>query len=243
MQAVLFDLDGTLTHSGAGVMRSVSYALAACGLEPLSTQRLRSFVGPPLQDSFAALGLTPAGVDHAVERYREYFADRGIFENEVYDGITEVLTVLGQRGVRLAVATSKPTVFAERILDHFDLAAHFEDVVGANLDGTQTRKHEVITEALARLGLQPAVTVMVGDRAQDVEGSARVGVACIGAGWGYANDGELEAAGAACVLPAPLELLAHLPSPTAGPDGHDAGGARSAQRSHPVRHPTLPRAL
>lgn len=209
-RAVLFDLDGTLTDPGTGIGNSVSHALATLGMPTLSAAQLRAFVGPPLQDSFGALGLSPADVDRAVVAYRSYFTDRGIYENVVYDGIPELLQDLRDHGVRLAVATSKPTVFAQRIVEHFELSAYFDVVIGSELDGSRRHKHQVIEEVLARLAPpEDGGAVMVGDRAQDVVGATRAGLPCIGVTWGYADDGELAAVGAVCLVDTP-EALRHV---------------------------------
>ena len=208
---ILFDLDGTLTDSGVGIANSVAHALAALGMEPLTGLTLRGFIGPPLQQSFAALGLSRVDVRKAVESYRDYFLDTGLYQNEPYEGVDALLTGLRARGCRLTVATSKPTPFALRILDHFALAQYFEHVQGSELDGTRSQKHEVITEALTCVGPQPlGSAIMVGDRAQDVRGAAHVGIPCVGAGWGYAVEGELESAGADPILTTPAELFSYL---------------------------------
>lgn len=209
-RVVLFDLDGTLTNPGVGIANSVRHALTALRLPQLSSAQLRSFVGPPLQESFSALGLMQNEVDAAVDAYRAYFVDKGMYENHVYEGIADMLTALSPHAVRLAVATSKPTVFAQRILEHFGLDVFLEQVVGAELDGTRRHKHEVIAEVLARLDCPSHDAVMVGDMAQDVVGAAKVGLSCIGVSWGYGEPGELETAGAKCVVSTPEELLTSL---------------------------------
>jgi phosphoglycolate phosphatase len=209
---VLFDLDGTLTDPLEGIGNSIQFGLAAVGLGPLASSELPAFVGPPLQDSFAAMGLDPAACEQALQGYREYFARAGLYENRVYDGIPAVLDALRSRGVVLAVATSKPTVFAQQILDHFGLAHHFAFVSGAGMDGSHRQKHEVITNALAGLRCDPADggVWMVGDREHDVMGARHHGLPCVGVAWGYAVEGELEAAGATMVVTTPEELLAGL---------------------------------
>lgn len=198
---VLLDLDGTLTDPYDGITRCVTHALDGLGLPRLDEQALRSFIGPPLQDRFAALGLSPADVDRAVALYRERFADVGLYENRVYDGVPEALAAL-RPGARLAVATSKPTPFAERIVAHVGLGV--ELVVGATLDGSRRAKADVVRAALELLGPGPAV--MVGDRVQDVLGAHEVGLPCVGVTWGYADPGELDDADA--LLDAPAELPA-----------------------------------
>jgi phosphoglycolate phosphatase len=208
---VFFDLDGTLTDSGVGIANSVLFALSALGAEPLGAAQLRAFVGPPVHDSFEALGLGPATCERAVAEYRRYFAKKGIYENQVYPGIEMVLGALRDRGAKLAVATSKPTVFANQILDHFGLSGYFSHVSGSELAGRARYKNEVISRALTALGLVDRSAVcMVGDRATDVTGAADVGLPAIAVGWGYASDGELESAGAAAVVQTPAELLAFL---------------------------------
>lgn len=205
--ALLFDLDGTLTDPFDGIAASVAYALAELGLPALSLRRQRAFIGPPLQESFAGMGLDPIQVSTAITAFRTYFSERGLFENRVYDGIPAVLTALAADGHRLAVATSKPTQFAERILRHFGLRDVFAAVSGATLDGTRRHKTDVIDAALAALDCRPAGSVMIGDRSQDVAGARTSGVASIGVTWGYAEPGELEAAGADAVVDSPSELV------------------------------------
>lgn len=214
---VLFDLDGTLTDPLVGIANSVRHALVALGVEPPSTSELRRWVGPPLRESFASLDLSPPDVTLAVERYREYFSERGLYENAVYPGIKETVIALVDRGCRLAVATSKPTVFAERILDHFDLARYFEVTVGSELDGRRSNKHAVIAAALSAMSVaELATAVMVGDREHDVVGAATAGVRSVGVRWGYASNGELEAAGASIIVSAPHDLLSVLLHPDGG---------------------------
>lgn len=204
---VLFDLDGTLTDSAPGIFRSVRHALGTLGWPDPGPDRLRAFVGPPIQESFAALGLSGDAVDRAVAAYRSRFGETGLYENEVYDGIPDVLSALRRAGFDLAVATSKPEVYARRILDHFGLTSSFSAVAGATLDGTLRHKDEVIAACLASLGVDaPAVAAMVGDRSHDVAGSARHGIPCIGVTWGYGSAEELAGAGAATLVDRPGDL-------------------------------------
>jgi len=204
---VLFDLDGTLTDPYEGITESVAYALDSMGLPPLDSERRRAFIGPPLWDSFAALGLGPAAVQEAVALYRERFTQQGIFENRVYDGVAEALAELSGRSVQMAVATSKPTAFAERIIEHFGLEGFFDVVGGATLDGTRRHKADIIRLTLSALAPLSSQAVMVGDRAQDVLGARAHGLPSIGVRWGYAEPGELEAAGAQQIVDAPAELV------------------------------------
>jgi phosphoglycolate phosphatase len=210
---ILFDLDGTLTESGPGIISSVRYALARMGQPALDDDQLRRFIGPPLLDSFRDIcGFDPAEVVVAIAAYREHYATDGQYENAVYDGIPELLAALHEAGRTLAVATSKAEVFASSILDHFGLSGHFTSIVGSELDGRRTAKSEIITEALVRLGRPTTGTVMIGDRSHDVRGAVAVGVGSIGVLWGYGDDAELTAAGADALAATPLELLDQLTS-------------------------------
>ncbi|HEX3813540.1 MAG TPA: HAD family hydrolase [Mycobacteriales bacterium] len=208
---VLFDLDGTLTDSGPGIMASVTHALSAMGVDPLDDTRLRGFVGPPLRDSFAALGWDAATVQAAIDAYREYYLRSGMSDNSVYPGIRECLAELRDAGCTLVVATSKPAVMAERIVARFELDEFFTYVCGAELDGRRSVKSEVIAEALGKLNPpRPAGVVMVGDRSHDVIGARKCGLPCVGVAWGYAAAGELRHAGAVAVAATPADLGALL---------------------------------
>lgn len=207
---ILLDLDGTLTDPYEGISRSVIHALSGLGLPAPSERVLRSFIGPPLQDSFAALGLDDAAVASAIVLYRERFGDRGLYENHVYEGIPGALAVLCASGHRLAVATSKPTPFAERIVQHFGLSGYFDLVAGATFDGLRRHKADVIAYALSELGAPAAGAVMVGDREQDITGARAHGMRSVGVRWGYAVEGELERAGADAIVGTPAELTEEL---------------------------------
>jgi len=201
---ILFDLDGTLTDPKLGITSSVQYALRALGIEEPSLDKLEVFIGPPLTDSFREFyGLDEEQMTTAVDKYRERFATQGIFENEIYPGIPQMLADLKAKGKKLAIASSKPTLFVEQILEHFEIRKYFDDVVGSNMDGTRGRKEEVVEEALHRMlpaGMTPAkkrdAVAMVGDRKFDIEGAAAHGITSVGVSFGYAPEGELEQAGA-----------------------------------------------
>ena len=195
---ILFDLDGTLTDSAPGILNSVRYACRKMGLEMPAEATLRKFLGPPLIDSFRTLvGLSDADADRAVDAFREYFPETGIFENEVYPGIPALLADLKAAGKTVIIATSKPEAFAKRIMEHFDLARYCDFICGATLDETRTDKAEVIAYALATAGItDKSRVVMVGDREHDVIGAKKNGLPCVGAVYGYGSTEELTAAGA-----------------------------------------------
>ena len=198
-EVILFDLDGTLTDSAPGITRCVQYALRYFGIDEPDTEKLKCFVGPPLKEMFMEYAdLDEAQAEEAVVRYRERYTEKGIFENEVYDGIPELLQLCREKGRALGVASSKPQVFVEQILEYFDLRKYFDVVVGAELDGRRTNKAEVIEEALRQLGCEKNRhdVLMVGDRRHDVEGAAACGLQCIGAAYGYGGREELKQAGA-----------------------------------------------
>ena len=173
-RAVLLDLDGTLTDSAPGIVNCLRYALDAMGVDHPDDAAIRTFLGPPLAVTFREhFAMSDADVDVAIAKYRERYHDIGLFENEVYDGIPELLTGLGAAGLPLAVATSKPTYSATRILEHFDLARHFAFIGGSDLEGTRHDKAAVIEHTMTELALLglPSTSddlVMVGDRQHDV---------------------------------------------------------------------------
>ena len=210
---ILFDLDGTLTDPGMGITNSVAHALAHFGIAVTDRTRLYRFIGPPLMDSFMEYyGFTEEQAQEAVKVYREYFADRGWAENTVYEGIEAMLSELAAAGKVLLVATSKPQVFAERILNHFGLARYFTHICGVALQAPRGySKADVIREALAKAGVTDLSTaVMVGDRHHDIDGAKAVGMASIGVLYGYGDRTEHEAAGADAIAESVAELKAML---------------------------------
>ena len=212
MKAVLFDLDGTLTDPREGITRSIAYALERLGLQPPPLDALTFAIGPPLRHSLARLldDESPAAVERALALYRERFADVGLFENAVYEGVAETLRALTARGAALYVATSKPRVYAERIVRHFALDAHFEAVHGCELDGTREDKRDLLAHLLPHHGLAAGSTVMIGDRGADMRAARQHGVRAVGALWGYGTRAELEQAGAQACCPRPADLPAIL---------------------------------
>ena len=197
-QTILFDLDGTLTDSGPGITNSVAYALKKWNIEEKDTSVLRKFVGPPLDASFANYyGFSPEECIQAIGYYREYYAEKGIYENRVYDGIEELLQWLRDTGRRVIVATSKPEPFAVRVLEYFRLDSCFDVIAGATLDGSRVKKGDVIRYALERADVRDlSGAVMVGDRENDIQGAKENGLDSIGVLYGYGSRGELMEAGA-----------------------------------------------
>ena len=196
-QTILFDLDGTLTDPGLGITNSILYALRAMGYEEPARESLYSFIGPPLFESFVKyIGMSEAGASRAVELYREYFKEKGIYENKVYPGIPAMLEGLKNQGKRLAVATAKPTLFAEEVLSHFGLARYFELVEGNHMDAIHAQKSDIIARALRRLSAKAENALMVGDREYDVKGALACSVEPVGVLYGYGSREELTTAGA-----------------------------------------------
>lgn len=204
-ETIYFDLDGTLTDSGPGIMNAVAYALKALGWRVPEREALRRYVGPPLVDSFQRYeGMRLDAARQAVEQYRVYYNVTGKFENTPYPGIRALLARLREKGRRLIVATSKPEALSVEILEHFDLARYFDFIAGSTLDETRMTKAQVLRYAMARGGNENAV--MVGDRCYDVEGARENGLSCVGVAYGYGGRAELEAAGAISVAETVPEL-------------------------------------
>jgi phosphoglycolate phosphatase len=208
--AVLLDLDGTLTDPRDGILRSLRHALTGLGAPCPADEALERFIGPPLQESLAEmLGPGRRGeVPRAVALYRERYGESGLFEAEVYPGITELLSSLAADGHRLFVCTSKPTVFAARVVRHFGLDRHLEGVYGSELDGARSDKRELLAHLLSHVGMPAERAVMVGDRKHDVLAARANGVRAIGVTWGYGSAAELRDAGADVLVDDPGDLLA-----------------------------------
>ena len=214
-QYLLFDLDGTLTDPKVGITTCVQYALSHFGIDEPDLNKLEPFIGPPLKNSFMEFyNMDETQAQAAVDKYRERFRDTGIFENKVYTGVPEMLKTLNAKGLQLAVASSKPTVFVERILEHFDIAKYFKAVVGSELDGTRVEKDQVVEEALRLLfGGKPVEkekVYMIGDRRFDVEGARAQGVESVGVTYGYGSLEELKEAKADYIVRSVDELQKFL---------------------------------
>jgi phosphoglycolate phosphatase len=205
--ALFFDLDGTLTDPKPGITGSIQYALRKLGRPVPSQDELTWCIGPPLRASFATLLGGESLADRAVELYRERFADVGLFENNVYPDIESVLATLSQSRLRMFVATSKPHVFARRIIDHFGLDSYFEHVFGSELDGTHVHKNDLLAHALRQTAVDPSRALMIGDRSHDVAGAKANGMDAIGVTYGYGSREELIAAGARHLCASPHTVL------------------------------------
>ena len=208
-QVILFDLDGTLTDSGMGIVNSVAYSLQKKGIDVEDKEELLKFVGPPLIESYRRYyGYSMEEAVEMVDIYREYYGTKGLYENSVYEGMEEVLKVLKERGKVLIIATSKPEEYARQIVEHYGLSKYFMYVAGSNMDETRTKKAEVIAYALESCNIQNMnEVVMIGDRKHDVLGAKAMGVDSIGVLYGYGSREELEAAGADRIVESAEDLI------------------------------------
>jgi phosphoglycolate phosphatase len=212
MNTVLFDLDGTLTDPREGITRCIAHALEHMGVESPPLEALTFAIGPPLRASLAqVLGTQdPATVERALALYRERFGDVGLFENAPYEGIAEALGTLRASGATLFVCTSKPLVYAERIVERFGLGRHFHAVHGCELDGTREDKRDLIAHMLPHHGFDPGRAVMVGDRGVDMRAARHHGLRALGALWGYGTREELLEHGAHALCERPVNLVPAL---------------------------------
>ncbi|MGM9680991.1 MAG: HAD hydrolase-like protein [Eubacteriales bacterium] len=211
-QTLLFDLDGTVTDSALGVTRSFAYALDSFGIRE-DPANLFKVVGPPLHVSFMEFyGFSKEDAFRAVDKYREYYREKGIYECRLYDGIRELLAKLKASGRELLIASSKPEFFVKQILENFGIAGEFDFVAGSLLDGSRTDKAEVVDYALSHAKGGIGGTVMIGDRCFDVDGGHAKGLPVIGVSWGYGSRRELADAGAEYIVDSPEELFALLMS-------------------------------
>jgi len=205
MKSIIFDLDGTLTDSGEGIINCATLALNHFGLPVPSREEMRVFVGPPLDETFIKFGVAPDRTDEAIRVYRSRYTTVGKFENYPYPGIPEMLAALQSAGHKLYVATSKPEAMSVEIMNKFDLAKYFDMICGATLDGSRSKKADIIAYLLNQVGPQ-GNAVMVGDTAYDVIGAAAHGIPAIGVAWGYGDVEEMVQSGAAAIAQTPQEL-------------------------------------
>jgi phosphoglycolate phosphatase len=208
MTDIFFDLDGTLTDSGPGIMNCALLALDHFGIPVSSREALRVFVGPPIRDTFRKFGVPEAEIETAVEVFRGRYTTVGKFENTPYPGIRELLESLKADGHRLYVATSKPEVTAKEILDKFELSQYFEKICGAAMDGSRDDKAQVIAYLLG--GRAPEDVLMVGDTAYDVLGAKAHGIPTVGVAWGYGDTAQMLEVGAVKIVEKPDGLLQYL---------------------------------
>ncbi len=204
-RAILFDLEGTLTASAEGITKSVQYALLKLGIDEPDLKKLEGFIGPPLLDQFMnAYGMDETTARQAVVYYRERYEEKGIYENEVYPGVRELLKALKAQGYQLGVASSKPVFYVKQILERFGLTGFFAVIEGSQMDGRRTSKGEVIQEALKNLKMENCreQTVMVGDRKHDVQGAREAGIDCVAVSYGYGSVQELQQANPVMIAPA-----------------------------------------
>lgn len=205
-KAILFDLDGTLTDSGEGIINCAILALEHFGLPIPSREKLRIFVGPPLNETFLAHGVPADRIEEAIAVYRSRYVPIGKFENTPYPGVRELLETLKTQGHSLYVATSKPEAMSVEILEHFGLAKYFTQICGASLDLSRSTKEAVIAHLLAQNGRSDNM-VMVGDTKFDILGAKAHGIPAIGVSWGYGSVSEMRQAGAVGIADSMEQLL------------------------------------
>ena len=208
-KSVLFDLDGTLTDSGEGIINCAILALEHFGLPIPTREEMRVFIGPPLHETFIRHGVPADRAEEAVAVYRSRYIPTGKYENRPYDGIRELLETLQSRGHKLYVATSKPEGMSKDILNHFDLAKYFTLICGASMDTSRSSKEAVIAYLMEKTGEKDNM-VMVGDTRFDIIGAKHHGIPAIGVSWGYGEVEEMVSAGAIAIADTPQALLALL---------------------------------
>lgn len=189
---LMFDLDGTLTDSKIGLVNAIEYAVKKMGLAPLPDAVVEKFLGPPLFGSFEThCGMDKKTAKAAVSYFREYYADKGIFENEPYEGIEELLIALKASGNSLFIATSKPTISALKVCAHFNIDRYFTEILGSEMDGSIIEKRDIIGILIDRHSLDIRKTLMIGDRENDIAGGRSNGLDTVAVGYGYGSDEEL----------------------------------------------------
>ena len=197
MKYILFDLDGTVTNPQEGIKNSVKYALEYFGIHTEDNSTLNKYIGPPLRQSFMEYaGLSEEQSHIGMIKYREYFGPKGIYENEVYKGIPELFEILKGDGKKIILATSKPWIYAEMILEKFDLKKYFDFVAGSEMNGVRTNKADVIKYAIEKYNIPVEDAIMIGDRKHDIIGAKKNGLKTIGVLYGFGNECELKKAGA-----------------------------------------------
>lgn len=207
IKTVLFDLDGTITDPGLGITNSIMYSLSKFGITVSDRKELYPFIGPPLWESFERFfGFSKEQAQKAVDEYRVYYKDKGIFECELYEGMNELFKKLKEKGLKVVMATSKPEVFAKRLAEHFEFSQYFDLICGSMLDGTRKEKDEVIEHAIKTLDIDPSTAVMVGDRMYDILGGKKFSMKTVGVSYGYGEVAELKEHNADFIANSVLEL-------------------------------------
>lgn len=208
-QYILFDLDGTLTDSGEGIIKAVQYSLKYFDIEVEDLNDLRKFVGPPLRDSYKNFyDFDDEKAEIGISKFREYYIEKGIYENKVYDGVEEMLKTLKDNGKNLIIATSKPEVHAKIVLDHFELTKYFDFICGADLEETRVKKSDVIKYAIETAEIKDlSKAIMIGDREHDIIGARENGLKCIGVLYGYGDVVELTQARADFIAKKTTDIL------------------------------------
>jgi len=232
MANILFDLDGTLTDAKEGIEACIRHALQSVGKDVPSGVDLTRYIGPPLRESLAELMENPGRelVEEALRRYRERFEARGMYENRVYPGIVELLKQIGAMKWRAYVVTSKPTMYAERIVRHFRLDTFILHIYGSRMDGRLTRKEDLIGHVLKEESIPAAQAVVIGDRGEDIQGARANRVDSIGVTYGYGGRRELESAGATWICDsaeAVLEVLTNRFGTSAEGSGERSANGRT----------------
>jgi phosphoglycolate phosphatase len=220
---ILFDLDGTITDPKDGIIRCIQFSLGRLRMEAPQADELVWCIGPPLRASFSRLLQTSENtlLDAALSHYRERFSEIGIYENAVYPGIISALQRIRATGFSLFLATSKPSVYASRILDHFGLTQFFYGIYGSELDGRLSDKGDLVAHILKSEGLDPQLTLIVGDRLHDVLAGKKNGIVTAAVTYGYGSQDEIEEAEPDFIFRSPSDLAAFLESKTTEPDGAD----------------------
>jgi phosphoglycolate phosphatase len=210
--SLFFDLDGTLTDPRAGIVACIRFALDELGVYCPADDLLKNYIGPPLRGTFSTLLGTTASdqIELAMNTFRLRFADKGLFENELYDGVPGMLSDLRKATDAMYIATSKPAVYAQRIVEHFGIERHFRKVYGSELDGRHDNKAELLAHLIEAERLFSPTAVMIGDRDVDVLAAKAVGIQSIGVLWGYGSEEELSDAGADIICSTPRDLVRHL---------------------------------
>lgn len=200
-ETLLFDLDGTLTESGTGIINAVKYALSQYGIEENNSETLNRFIGPPLYRTFSEVyGFTEEKSLEAVTKYREYYSTKGLFENELYEGISELIPDLKNAGYKLVLATAKPEMFTFKIMDHFGLDKYFDFMAGAVDSENRREKHEIIEYALHNIEAKKENCIMIGDRMHDIDGAKANNIDSMAVLYGYGNREEHEKHGAKYIV-------------------------------------------